>query len=836
MLKKLGINKPPFRPVPKKGGPQHTPVTEQVQVLVLPVKFLDQAAIAEVWSESIVVRDRADTKQPVVLDIRQYVYGIAPGARAGEHDVILQPWSSTLTQTPDGDESPDGSHIVLGVRDDDLKTLDDALAGQGVVQTNLQFDLNVTKFLASGGFSDVYLAQRGDVGGFAAVKVGKQYITLKDEKASYRAWRRFTREVAGLRRAQGHPGLPFFVGAYMVRARFQEDCGINLALVTEYLPIAVSDLRRQGPMSELQARRLIAGLLEALAHIHARGVAHQDVKIANIMLKTKSGPVCLVDFGLAENWDAPRKGRDPSTVVGTPGYVAPEQFDVFAGAYDRRLADIYSSAIVLFNLVAARSAFSGRTQEEILDRNRNGNINYGPVEKVLSKSGVLCLRAMSQTHNRPTAEQCLTLDWFTKSPEHLGADRKKMADVQPGERTMKRSSSLPRTGLPVLGSLTTSESMRSLDGEPRGSEARFVAMLDDGEEETNIPASENSSRLGGADRSVSESSTQMGSLSMPARPGLSDKRRVSWSVFRSAPAQDVEPELIPPEDDLSPMEGISPQSADDLVRQRSKDSISSAPTPGGKRSPDKRKGWGFLPKGSKNSKGASELTDPNLKTLAVFPSRVWGNAENTSPRISDATAENKSRWKFNPFRRGDARAGLMVETGGDALSPKGPAPQEFTAWRRDNPAAGAQSHNDDAYPHPQYSVGERVEYWSGTQRKYIRTTITAVDIRRHVQVDVKPNWWISLADQRDKIRKLNSAKVIMFAVGDRCEYKSGTHNKWVAAVVTGVDKAGAIQVDVKPGFWIDPHLINDKVRRTTSQREVSEQTRRAALENTRSVV
>ena len=39
-----------------------------------------------------------------------------------------------------------------------------------------------------------------------------------------------------------------------------------------------------------------------------------------------------MDFGLAENWDAPRKGRDPSTVVGTPGYVAPEQFDVGAHA------------------------------------------------------------------------------------------------------------------------------------------------------------------------------------------------------------------------------------------------------------------------------------------------------------------------------------------------------------------------------------------------------------------------------------------------------------------------------------------------------------------------
>lgn len=828
MLKKLGINKPPFRPVPKRGGQQRSPATEQVQVLVLPVQFLDHSAIAEVWSESIVVRDGADTKQPVVLDIRQYVYGIAPGARAGEHDVILQPWSSTLTQTPDGDDSPDGSHIVLGVRDEDLKTLDDALAGQGVVQTNLQFDLNVTKFLASGGFSDVYLAQRGDVGGFAAVKVGKQYITLKDEKSSYRAWRRFTREVAGLRRAQGHPGLPFFVGAYMVRARFQEDCGINLALVTEYLPIAVSDLRRQGPMPELQARRLIAGVLEALAHIHARGVAHQDVKIANIMLKTKSGPVCLVDFGLAENWDAPRKGRDPTTVVGTPGYVAPEQFDLFAGAYDRRLADVYSTAIVLFNLVAQRSAFSGRTQEEILERNRNGTISFGQVEKVLSKSGVICLRTMSQTHNRPPAEHCLTLDWFTKSPEHLGADRKKAAEVQPGERTMKRSSSLPRAGLPVLGSLTTSESVRSLDGEPRGSEARFVAMLDDGEEDTNIPASENSSSL--QPRSVSDSTGVTGQLSIPAR---TEKRRVSWSVFRSNPAPDVEPELIPPEDDLSPMEGVSPNSdlADDLVRQRSKDSNVS----GKGKSPDKRKGWGFLPKGSKSSKGSatSDITDPNLKTLAVFPSRVWGNAEGTSPRVSDPP-ENKTRWKFNPFRRGDARAGLVVETGGDVLSPRGPAPQEFTAWRRENPSAGqAAQAQGDAYPHTQYTVGERVEYWSGTQQKYIRTTITAVDIRRHIQVDVKPNWWISLEAQREKIRSLNSAKVQMFAVGDRCEYKSGTHNKWVAASVLAVDKAGAIQLDVKPGFWIDMHLINDKVRRTTSQREVDESKRRAALEHNR---
>merc|ERR1719327_62627 len=119
-----------------------------------------------------------------------------------------------------------------------------------------------------------------------------------------------------------------------------------------------------------------------------------------------------------------------------------------------------------------------------------------------------------------------------------------------------------------------------------------------------------------------------------------------------------------------------------------------------------------------------------------------------------------------------------------------------------------------------YQVGERVEYRSDSQKRWIPATITATDARGAIQVDVKPNWWIEVEQQADRVRRRRTTESATpegferFEKNERVEYKSDTHKSWVPAIVQAVDpKTGAIQLDVKPGFWLEPHVISDKVRR-----------------------
>merc|ERR1719388_720978 len=119
-----------------------------------------------------------------------------------------------------------------------------------------------------------------------------------------------------------------------------------------------------------------------------------------------------------------------------------------------------------------------------------------------------------------------------------------------------------------------------------------------------------------------------------------------------------------------------------------------------------------------------------------------------------------------------------------------------------------------------YQVGERVEYRSDSQKRWIPATITATDARGAIQVDVKPNWWIEVEQQADRVRRRRATEVATpegferFEKNERVEYKSDTHKSWVPAIVQAVDpKTGAIQLDVKPGFWLEPQVIAEKVRR-----------------------
>jgi serine/threonine protein kinase len=121
-------------------------------------------------------------------------------------------------------------------------------------------------------------------------------------------------------------------------------------------------IRRRGAFPPAEAAALVETLADALAAAHARGIVHRDVKPNNVMI-ARDGSVRLLDFGLARGAgvDLTTLTRT-GTVLGTPGYMSPEQFD--AHGVDER-SDIYSLGVVLFELLTGRLPFLGRTAIEI---------------------------------------------------------------------------------------------------------------------------------------------------------------------------------------------------------------------------------------------------------------------------------------------------------------------------------------------------------------------------------------------------------------------------------------------------------------------------------------
>ena len=129
---------------------------------------------------------------------------------------------------------------------------------------------------------------------------------------------------------------------------------------------ALAERLRRGPLSVSETVPIGLGMLAALSALHARGIVHRDLKPSNVFL-TPHG-VKLLDFGLAR----PELEQSLSTateltrtgiVMGTPRYMAPEQ--VTGEAVDAR-SDLFAAGAILFEMLAGRPAFGGRTIVEIL--------------------------------------------------------------------------------------------------------------------------------------------------------------------------------------------------------------------------------------------------------------------------------------------------------------------------------------------------------------------------------------------------------------------------------------------------------------------------------------
>ena len=120
----------------------------------------------------------------------------------------------------------------------------------------------------------------------------------------------------------------------------------------------LKDVIAAGPVPVGDAVRYVDGILEALEYSHRAGVVHRDIKPGNVMV-TDAGQVKVMDFGIARAVsDSSSTVAETTQILGTAAYFSPEQAK--GEPVDAR-ADVYSSGVVLYELLAGRPPFRGES-------------------------------------------------------------------------------------------------------------------------------------------------------------------------------------------------------------------------------------------------------------------------------------------------------------------------------------------------------------------------------------------------------------------------------------------------------------------------------------------
>jgi non-specific serine/threonine protein kinase len=217
----------------------------------------------------------------------------------------------------------------------------------------------VVAFLGAGGMAEVYRARDTRLGREVAIKV------VSEALGGQEVWLERLEREAQLAASLNHPNVVSLhdVGVHDGRPYF----------VTELLEgESLRERLLRGPVPMVLALEWAGQVAQGLAAAHERGVVHRDLKPENLFI-TRSGHVKLLDFGIAKLVEAVQRGTAPhpmmdqtlppaigatstGVVLGTPGYMAPEQ--VRADPVDER-ADLFSLGAVLFEMLSGGRAFPG---------------------------------------------------------------------------------------------------------------------------------------------------------------------------------------------------------------------------------------------------------------------------------------------------------------------------------------------------------------------------------------------------------------------------------------------------------------------------------------------
>src|SRR5271168_135640 len=217
----------------------------------------------------------------------------------------------------------------------------------------------ILSLLGAGGMGEVYRARDTRLGRDVAVKVLPQTMAADADRL-----RRFEQEartiaalnhpnILGIHDIGVHDGAPFLVSEFLEGQTLRESL-------------------ESGPLPLRRTIEYSLGMAQGLAAAHDKGIVHRDLKPENVFV-TRDGRVKILDFGLAKLLtpeDSPQSAvtllspaTSPGTVMGTVGYMSPEQVK---GEPGETRSDIFSFGAVLYEMLTGKRAFKRDTSAETM--------------------------------------------------------------------------------------------------------------------------------------------------------------------------------------------------------------------------------------------------------------------------------------------------------------------------------------------------------------------------------------------------------------------------------------------------------------------------------------